>query len=173
MELKPYRLEIYGPDPTAAENMALFESSSPFPSIAVGDFINPAVWEHHYAQSFQDRGWESLLVVNVVHLIGPRGGEEISCTLHIYTGLVQDTAETRTGVKTSTAKRKLMICECCEEAKPSVRDRNLTHVNAAKIVLVSICNDRDEKIHKPALRDAPIPRLGQAPGVLRLIGLSQ
>jgi hypothetical protein len=47
-----------------------------------------------------------------------------------------------------------MICECCGEDKPSVRDRNLTHVNAAKIVLVSICNDCDEKIHKPALRDA-------------------
>jgi hypothetical protein len=47
-----------------------------------------------------------------------------------------------------------MICECCEEAKPSVRDRNLTHVNAAKIVSVTICDDCDEKIHKPALRDA-------------------
>jgi hypothetical protein len=48
----------------------------------------------------------------------------------------------------------IMVCECCGEDGPSVRDRNLTHANAAKIVSVSICNDCDEKIHKPALRDA-------------------
>jgi hypothetical protein len=90
-----YRLEIYAPDSTDADSMALFESSSPFPSIAVGDFINPAVWEHHYARSFQDKGWEFLRVINVVHLIGPGRGD-FTCISQIYTELAQDTVATRT-----------------------------------------------------------------------------
>jgi hypothetical protein len=59
------------------------------------------------------------------------------------------------GALPSERKRSesLIICECCEEENPSVRDRNLTYANAAKIVSVSICDDCEEKIHKPALRD--------------------
>jgi hypothetical protein len=64
-----------------------------------------------------------------------------------------------------------MVRECCEEAKPSVRDRNLTHVNAVRIVSVTICDDCDEKIHKPGSAGRSIPRVGQVREVLRLIGL--
>lgn len=62
--------------------------------------MNPGVWRHHDAQTFLNKGWELVRVINVLHLIGKAAGadeddDDYLCTLQVYTENAPDTVEQR------------------------------------------------------------------------------
>ncbi len=71
-----YRLEIMPPGEVESEPLAVFDSSSPFSSVAIGDLIDPTSWS---------AGGDDIYQVTGVKHLFQGAGEALVHTVRVYT----------------------------------------------------------------------------------------